>query len=110
MADKSLSPEQQEKLSRILSVETKSPIAQPTGSSVPVPPSYQVTDLQGTNPNTKVVMNTAPTVTTVVGPEKPAEQRKSSLLPLLFIIGGIILLGAYTFFWLKFFGIPFFGL
>jgi hypothetical protein len=96
MADKPLSPDQQEKLSRIMAV----------GSSAPLPASYKVADLPEVNPNTKTPIGTPMAKTPTESVEKTAGQKKSnSWLPILLIIVGVILLAGYAYFWLKYFGI-----
>jgi len=120
MADQTLTPEQLQKLSNVMSApthaqqtpnQTPASFTPPAGASVPLPVSYKVADLPGTNPNIKTVTSvTNPTNTTVVGSEKIAGQKKSgSILPMLFLLLGVILLTGYAYFWMKYFGLHFLG-
>jgi len=103
-----LNTDQQEKLSKIMSVPTKAatppPMGPPVGQAVPVLPSYQVADLPHpslNNPQGAAI----PSATTVVGSTAPEEKKSSPVMGILLLVGGLILLVGYAYFWLIFFKI-----
>ncbi|HUD44727.1 MAG TPA: hypothetical protein VMR41_04250 [Patescibacteria group bacterium] len=114
MANTKLSPQQQAKLKKVMAIPTRNIAPAPQTAyqaptlNVPTSPSPIKVNVDVLS---KKATTFAPTVTTVVGSAKASVVKKSNpILPLLFLIIGIILLGAYAFFWLKFFNIHLFGL
>ena len=102
-----LNADQQEKLSRIMSVPTKTTSPAGMGSSVPVLQSYQVSDLQNLAPNSAQAVTTVPPVARnqITAAKVPEQKKSRSALPILLIIVGVVLFVGYVFFWLKFFTI-----
>lgn len=106
MPNVSLNPQQQQTMSKIMSIPTRPVPNTPTAA-------YKVPTL-GTPAATTPFVNATPVINpkgsignSILGSTQPTtgEHKSNSALLMLYIIGSIVILIGYTYFWLRFFNL-----